>query len=94
MKTPALEDYMLTLGKMAVFVEMLNNEQMAIVRSGVLNDDEVEQAETIKWECKKLLTILDDQVRLCGERTSKPWDETLKDLQAKLKESINETEES
>ena len=80
-----LENYLLSLGKLALFVTMLADEQKAYQRSGVLTDDEIELSETIKHECDKLLRCMNDQVRMCGERTPKTWEETLKDLEQTLK---------
>ena len=84
MSRETLEDYMLSLGKLYTFIMMLSDDQKSWTRSGVLNDDEIELAETIKWHCDKLMVSMGDQVRMVGERTSKTWEETMKEIAEKL----------
>ena len=84
MKPDSIEEYILTLAKMATIIQLLEEEQDRVMRTGILNIDETEMAESIKWNCKKLMTSLGDQVKMVGERTEKTWDETLQDLKEVL----------
>jgi len=84
MKLNSLESYLLNLGKLAVMIQLLQEEQETVRNSGILNIDETELSETIDWNCKKVLISLADQVRLVGERTEKTWEETVKDLKEVL----------
>lgn len=85
-----IEDYLLVLGKLGLMVKLLGTEQEYFKKLGILTLDEEELAETIKWNCEKLIISLGDQVRSVGERTPKSWDETLKDLTERLKLEVNE----
>ena len=85
MSKDTIEDYLLVLGKLAVIVRMLGDEQDNFTRHGILTDDEMEMAETIKWGCDKLIVTMGDQVRMVGERTPKTWDETIEDIKETLK---------
>lgn len=84
MKPNSIEEYLLVLAKLATIIELLSQEQDRFISAGVLDMHEEELAETIKWNCKKLMVSLGDQVRVAGERTQKPWEETLKDLKEVL----------
>lgn len=84
MKLNSLEAYLLNLGKLAVMLQLLQEEQATVRNSGILNIDETELSETIDWNCKKVLTSLSDQVRLVGERTEKTWEETIEELKEVL----------
>jgi len=90
MSDKTIEDYMLSLGKLALFIDILSKEQVSYISSGILTDDEIELAETLKWHCAKLMISMDDQVRAVGERTPKTWEETLKDIEKQLKSDNNE----
>ncbi len=85
MSKETIEDYLLVLGKLAVIIQMLADEQRNYTRYGILTDDEVEMAETLKWHCDKLIVSMGDQVRMVGERTPKTWEETMKDIKETLK---------
>ena len=81
-----LETYLLALGKLALMINILSEEQRQYIRQGILTDDEIELAETIKYQCKKLHIKIDDQVRLVASRTEKTWDETLVELKKMIAE--------
>lgn len=84
MKSNSIEEYILTLAKIATMIKLLQEEQIRVLRTGILNLHESELAETINWNCDKLMTSLGDQVKLVGERTEKTWEETLNDLKEVL----------
>lgn len=82
--TKTIEDYLLSLGKLAVMVQMLKDEQKKYLKIGILNDDEAEMVETIEYRCDQLIHAMGDQVGMVGERTAKTWDETLEDIKKEL----------
>lgn len=79
-----LEEYLLILGKMAVFIQLFQEEQNRMANTGILTDDERELSESIGWLVKKLMISIDDQVRMVGERTPETWEDTLKKIREKL----------
>jgi len=81
----SLEDYLLSLGKLAVFVQMLDKEQDKYIRLGVLNDEEIHFSETISYECKRLIGFMNDQVKLVGSRLPVEWDKALEKIKERLK---------
>lgn len=84
MSDETLEGYLMSLGKLAIMIKLLSDEQRNYIRSGILTIDEEELCETIRWHCDKLMVSMDDQVRTVGDRTAKPWDETLEDIKKQL----------
>lgn len=92
MKNKTIEQYLLVLGKLSVMLELLDREQFDYISSGVLELDEIELAETIQWQCKKMITCISDQVRMVGERTPLTWPETMEKIIKQLNEEVENGE--
>lgn len=80
----SLEDYLLTLGKLALITQLLNDAQGQMAHSGILTADEMELAETINWRVQQLQTAINDQVLEVCSRTPQTWEETLNIIRGKL----------
>lgn len=80
----SLEDYLLTLGKLALITQLLNDAQGQIANSGVLTADEVVLSEVINWRVQQLQTTINDQVVEVCSRTPQTWEETLNIIRGKL----------
>jgi len=77
MNSGDIEEYLLCLGKLAVMIRILSQEQQRYVDLGILTDGESELAGIIKWNCDRLIVSVGDQVRSVGTRTPRTWDETI-----------------
>jgi len=84
MNNPTIEDYMLSLAKLGIFIQLLSDEQRVFRSYGILTESEEEISKSIQHDCKKLLVLLDDQVRFIGDRTPQTWEETLETIRKKL----------
>lgn len=79
-----LADYLVTLGKLALTVRIIGDEQSRIAQTGILQSDEMEIAQTIEWRISQLMEVLDAQVALVAARTPKSWEEVLKEITDKI----------
>lgn len=79
-----LESYLLNLGIMALSINTIAKQQQQALNIGILNDDETENSRTIIYEVQRLLTVMDDQLRLVGLRSPVEWSELMKKVAGKL----------
>lgn len=82
MKT--LEDYTLRLGTLGVGLLTIKQVLQEVRRSGLLQLDEEEQAETIDYFIEKVMTALNDQLRLMSQRIPDGWEGIHKQILQKI----------
>jgi len=80
----SLEDYLLTLGKLALITQLLNDAQGQIANSGILTPNEMVLSEVIDWRIQQLQTVINDQVVEVCSRTPQTWEQTLNIIRGKL----------
>ena len=74
----SLEEYLFQLGALCVSLQTLKKLHELCESRGIFNDDETENCKTIMYRIERLLTCVDDQIRMCCGRTPNPWEEILK----------------
>lgn len=84
-----LNDYLITLGKLAITARLCADEQARQAQTGILNLEEMAQAENIDLSVKELMSHIDVQVGLVVARTPKEWEEILEDIKKQLIEEKN-----
>lgn len=85
MSDKTLENYLLVLGELAIYLQLYTQDQDEIIRTGALNDDESELAVTIHWRIEQLMQSMGDQVKMIGDRIPVTWEEIMNKLKERLK---------
>lgn len=75
-----LRHYVIEMGKFALQINAYLDVQNEYVRSGVLDEDEMELAETIEWLSIKVFKSMDSQLGLIGERMPEEWSKSIKEI--------------
>lgn len=79
-----LAAYLLVLGKLALTVRILGDEQSRVAMTGILQADEMEIAHSIEWDIGRLMDTIDAQVALVAARTPKDWEDILREITDKI----------
>lgn len=59
------EDYMFMLVTSAISLATISRVQLIAIQRGILDDDEIERAQSIGWEIKRLGQLLQSQLEDC-----------------------------
>lgn len=89
-----LNEYMVTLARLAISAKIYCDEQMKQAESGILQIEEMAQAENILHSVNDLITHIDVQVGLVSSRTPSDWKDVLGEIKELLNEREAQTEES
>lgn len=83
-----LNEYMVVLGKLALTAKIYCDEQMRQAETGILQLEEMAQAENILHSVDQMLNHIDVQIGLVSARTPTDWTEVLEEI----KETLNKKE--
>lgn len=64
----SLPDYAVCLCLSLVSIRSLELYQATAIQAGVLDDEEVEHAKTMIWECRRLEKLIQNQIKKIEER--------------------------
>lgn len=78
------DSYLIALGKLSLAVNLYWEESDKLARCGILTDEELEIAETIKHRTNQLLLSISDQVRTVSQRCPEDWLKTYNQLKDKV----------
>lgn len=75
-----IEQYLMQIGLLGISLHSLESLQDVAIRKGFLTEDAQENCLTISYEIGRLLTVINDQLKICTSQTGIAWPELMNQI--------------